>query len=103
MIIKIIGPNDTVTQPRLPTAEEIGIKHEMSQFYSLKATMEALFGHPMYMDLNETTDLRVWPEPMKKLPDATGISVKHSVKVADLTGMKPSERVLNHGHVAWHH
>jgi hypothetical protein len=96
-IIKFIGPNDTVTKPRPSTAEEIGLKHEMSQFYSLKATMEALFGHPMYMDLKETTDLAVWRKAMKKLLDAVGISVRHTVKVADPDWHEAIEKILNHG------
>jgi hypothetical protein len=39
MKIKLIGPHDKVVK-RKPTFEEIGLKHQMSQFYSLKSTME---------------------------------------------------------------
>src|SRR5260370_28767068 len=96
MKIKLIGPNDKVKK-RKPTFEEIGLKHQMSQFYSLKSTMEALFGHPMYMELKETTDLAVWRKAMKKLLDAVEISIKHSVKVADPDWHNAVESVLNQG------
>jgi hypothetical protein len=96
MKIKLIGPNDKVRK-RKPTFEEIGLKHQMSQFYSLKSTMEALFGHPMYMELKETTDLEVWRKAMKKLLDAVEVSIKHSVKVADPDWHHSIESVLNHG------
>jgi hypothetical protein len=91
MKIKLIGPNKKVKK-RKPTFEEIGLKHQMSQFYSLKSTMEALFGHPMYMELKETTDLAVWRKAMKKLLDAIEVSIRHSVKVADLIGAGTLER-----------
>jgi hypothetical protein len=96
MKVKFVGPNDKVKK-RKPTFEEIGLKHQMSQFYSLKSTMEALFGHPMYMELKETTDLAIWRKAMKKLLDAVEISIKHSVKIADPDWHKAVESVLNHG------
>jgi hypothetical protein len=96
MKVKFVGPNDKVRK-RKPTFEEIGLKHQMSQFYSLKSTMEALFDHPMYMELKETTDLAVWRSAMKKLLDAIEVSIKHSVKVADPDWHKAIESVLNHG------
>jgi hypothetical protein len=95
--IKLVGPDDQVRKLRPPTIEEIGLKHEMNQFYSLKATMEELFGRPMYMELKETTDLAVWRRAAKKLLDAVGISVKHSVKVADDDWYENIEKVLDHG------
>jgi hypothetical protein len=82
MKVKFVGPDDKVRK-RKPTFEEIGLKHQMSQFYSLKSTMEALFGQPMYMELKETTDLAVWRKAMKRLLSAVGVSIKHSVKIAD--------------------
>jgi hypothetical protein len=96
MKVKLVGPNDKVRK-RKPTADEIGLKHQMSQFYSLKSTMEALFGHPMYIELKETTDLAVWRKAMKKLLDAIEASIKHSVKVADPDWHQAIETVLIHG------
>jgi hypothetical protein len=96
MKIKLIGPHDKVVK-RKPTFEEIGLKHQMSQFYSLKSTMEALFGHPMYLELKETTDLAVWRKAMKKLLDAVEVSIKHSVKVTDPDWHHAVESVLNQG------
>jgi hypothetical protein len=40
--IRFVGAGDRVKRPQ-PTLEEIGLKPEMSQFYSLKSTMEQLF------------------------------------------------------------
>jgi hypothetical protein len=97
MKIKLVGPNDKVRKPKAHTEQEIGLKHQMSQFYSLKATMEEPFGNPMYLDLKETTDLAVWRKAMKKLLDAVGISVKHSVKVADPAWFEAIEEVLDQG------
>jgi hypothetical protein len=56
-----------------------------------------LAGHPMYMELKETTDLAVWRKAMKKLLDAVEVSIKHSVKVADPDWHHSIESVLNHG------
>jgi hypothetical protein len=95
MKIKLMGPNDKVRN-RKPTFEEIGLKHQMSQFYSLKSTMEALFGDPVYMELKETTDLEVWRKATRKLLDAVEVSIKHS-KVADADWHHSIESVLNHG------
>ena len=45
-----MGPgDDKVRKPKPPTFEDIGLKPQMSQFYALNATMEQLFGQPMYM------------------------------------------------------
>src|SRR4051812_43616213 len=94
--IRFAGPGGTMKRPR-PTFEEIGLKHQMSQFYSLKSTMEQLFGNPMYLDLKETTDFTVWRKAMKKLLSAVAVSVKASVKVADDDFYQRMERIIDEG------
>ena len=94
--VRFVGPKDTVKRPR-PTLEENGLKHQMSQFYSLKSTMEQLFGNPMYLSLKETTDFTVWRKAMKKLLSAVDVSVKASIKVADDDFYQRMERVIDKG------
>lgn len=94
--IRFVGPSDAVKRPRR-TFEEIGLKHQMSQFYSLKSTMEELFGNPMYLKLKETTDFLVWRKAMKKLLSAIAVSAKSSVKVADDDWYQRIERITEEG------
>ncbi len=95
--VKFVKPGDKVKPPRKPTYEEIGLRHQMSQFYALKSTLESLFGHPIYMDLKETTDLLVWRRAAKKLMDAIQYSVRSTILVADAHWFEHIESVLDHG------
>jgi hypothetical protein len=56
--VKFVGPDDKVRPGRQPTREEIGLRDDMSQFYSLRATLEALFGRPIYTELKERPPIR---------------------------------------------
>jgi hypothetical protein len=43
MKVEFAGPNDRIGKCR-PAFEEISLKHQISQYYSLKSAREVLFG-----------------------------------------------------------
>ncbi len=55
----------------------------MSQFYPLKATLEALLGHRVYLRLKETATLRDWTDEIQRLLRAIKIAIKSTVEIAD--------------------
>jgi len=48
----------------LPTE---GLRFDMSQFYPLKAVLEELLGHHVYLRLKETATLPDWKDVIQKL------------------------------------
>ena len=64
----------------LPTEE---LRYDMSQFYPLKAVLEELLGHRVYLRLKETATLRDWKREIQKLLRAIKIAVKSTVEIAD--------------------
>ena len=59
------------------------IRHDMSQFYPMKATLEQLFGHRCYMKLKESADLNDWKHEIKRLLRAIKVAVDTTVQIAD--------------------
>jgi hypothetical protein len=55
----------------------------MSQFYPLKAALEALLGHRDYLRLKETATLRDWKDEIQQLLSAIRIATKSTVEIAD--------------------
>jgi len=64
----------------LPTEE---LRCDMSQFYPLKAALEALLGHRVYSRLKETATLRDWKDEIQRLLRAIKIAIKSTVEIAD--------------------
>src|SRR5216683_2135203 len=64
----------------LPTEE---LCCDMSQFYPLKAALEALLGHRVYSRLKETATLRDWKDEIQRLLRAIKIAIKSTVEIAD--------------------
>jgi hypothetical protein len=64
----------------LPTEE---LRYDMSQFYSLKAVLEELLGHRVYLRLKETGTLRDWQDVLQKLLRAIELAITSSVEIAD--------------------
>jgi hypothetical protein len=95
--VKFVGPDDKVRPGRKPTRDEIGLRYAMSQFYSLKVTLEALFGRPIYMELKETANMTDWRRAAKKLLDAIALSIKHTVRVADDDWFEHMAGIIVHG------
>ena len=81
--VRFVKPGAKPPPQKKLTYEEVGLRHEMSQFYWLKATFEELFGRPMYMELKENTDLADWKNASNKLLDAIRFSIRSSVHTAD--------------------
>jgi len=64
----------------LPTEE---LRYDMSQFYPLKATLEELLGHRVYLQLKETATLRDWKDAIQRLLRAIKIAIESTVEIAD--------------------
>jgi hypothetical protein len=59
------------------------IRHDMSQYYPMKAVLEQLFGRRCYMKLKETADLKEWKVECKRLLRAVEVSIEATVEIAD--------------------
>ncbi len=64
----------------LPTEE---LRYDMSQFYPLKAALEELLGHRVYLRLKETATVRDWKDELQRLLRAIKIAIKSIVEIAD--------------------
>ncbi len=64
----------------LPTEE---LRYDMSQFYPLKAALEELLGHRVYLQLKETATFRDWKDAIQRLLRAIKIAIKSTVEIAD--------------------
>jgi len=64
----------------LPTEE---LRYDMSQFYPLKAALEELLGHRVYLRLKETATVRDWKDELQRLLRAIKIGIKSTVEIAD--------------------
>jgi hypothetical protein len=79
---------------KLPTEE---LHYDMSQFYPLKATLEELLGHRVYLRLKETATLREWTQEIQKLLRAIKIAVKSTIEVADDDWFSDIDKILELG------
>jgi hypothetical protein len=79
----------------LPTEE---LRYDMSQFYPLKAALEALLGHSVYLRLKETAPLRIWKDDIQKLLRAIKIAIRSTVETADDDWFADIESILKLGH-----
>ena len=99
-IIKItaVAPGDPRTKrKRRPTEAEIGLRYDMSQFYAMKATLEALFGHPVYMKLKETASIADWRKATTRLLDAIALAIESTITIADDEWRKDIAAEIAHG------
>jgi hypothetical protein len=77
-------PGDPVPKrARRLTRADTGLRYDMSQFYAMKDTLEALFGHPLYMKLKETAGIADWRKAIIRLLDAIALAINSTVKIAD--------------------
>lgn len=74
-----------------------GIRHDMSQFYPLKAAFEQILGKRTYRKLKETATLSDWKVETKKLLKAIELSHIETVKVADAEFYKEAKQILELG------
>ena len=62
---------------------EIGLRYDMGQFYAMKATLEALFGRPVYMKLKESAGIADWRKAIIRLLDAIALAIESTITIAD--------------------
>ena len=76
-------PGDPVARrKRRPTYEEIGLRADMNQFYGMKAVLEQVLGHPVYLRLKETATMTDWRKQTDRLLDAIALAITSTVVVA---------------------
>jgi hypothetical protein len=77
-------------------------RHDMSQFYPLKAVFEQLFGKRCYRRLKETAGLADWKAETLRLLRAIEVAVNTTVQVSDDTWREEIKSVLDLGrsHIA---
>src|SRR5579872_1574344 len=78
----------------LPTED---LRYDMSQFYPLKAALETLLGHRVYLRLKETATLRDWKDEVQKLLCAIGVAVKSTVEIAEGDWFEEIDSTLKRG------
>jgi len=60
-----------------------GLRHDLAQFYAMKATMESLFGRECFATLKEAAGLVEWKAECDRLLRATQVAVRTTVAVVD--------------------
>lgn len=61
----------------------MALRHDISQYYYLKETLEELFGRTAWIELKECTDLRRWRKYLSKALDVVLVAARATVRVAD--------------------
>jgi hypothetical protein len=80
-----------------PTYDEIGLRADQSQFYTLKALFEQLFGHPVYLNIKETASMPHWKKEVVRLLDAVEFSIKSTVVVVDDEWLRDVGIIIENG------
>ena len=75
------------------------IRHDMRQFYPLKAVFEQILGKRAYRKLKETAGLADWKVETRKLLKAIELSIAETVKVADTELYKEANQILELGRI----
>jgi len=81
--MRFVDPGPAPKRKRRLSREQSGVRHDMKQFYPMKATLEALLGHPIYLRLKETATVTDWKSALSRLLDAIHLSINSTVHVAD--------------------
>lgn len=73
------------------------LRHDISQFYELKAAVEQLLGNQAWLDLKVCTSLATWRDYVLKLIKAIRVSIEESVEVRDQAWVDSIHENLNRG------
>lgn len=73
------------------------MRHEMSEMYALKSSIEDLLGNSAWLELKETTSTTSWRRYVLKLLDAIELSVETTVLIKDEEWIQEVRSNLNHG------
>jgi len=78
------------------------LRHDLSQFYPMKAVMEQLFGRESFARLKEGATLAEWKSESRRLLKAAQVAVRINVPVADAEWHSEVRSILDlgRGHVA---
>ena len=73
------------------------LKHDISQHYALKQSLEEIFGKDAWYDLKECTSLLKWKKHLCALLTAIRISIHETVRVADPEWFEEVDALLERG------
>jgi hypothetical protein len=73
------------------------LRHDLSQFYPMKAAMEDLFGRECFAKLKETATLADWKAESRRLLKATEVAVRINVPIADAEWHHEVKAILDLG------
>lgn len=81
---EFVKPGDVVAgRKHRPTRAEIGLRYDMSQFYSMKSVLEEALGHPAYVKLKETGTMADWRTETSRLLAAIELAINSTVVLTD--------------------
>ncbi len=75
----------------------MSLRHDISQYYTLKVAIEQLLGHQAWLDLKECTSFTTWRTYILRLIEAIRVSIHESVEIKDEAWMIEVNKNLNHG------
>ena len=75
----------------------MSLRHDISQYYTLKSAIEQLLGHQAWLDLKECTSFTTWRTYILKLIEAIRVSIHESVEIKDEAWMIEVNKNLDHG------
>jgi hypothetical protein len=82
--VRFVASGDSVVQRKQRlTPAEIGLRADMAQFYAMKAVLEKVFGHTVYLKLKETATMKDWRRATIRLLDALALAIKSTVAITD--------------------
>ena len=74
-----------------------GFRHDLGQFYSMKAVMEQLFGRETFARLKESGGPAEWKTESLRLLKAFDVAIENSVAVADDEWRNEAKTILDLG------
>jgi hypothetical protein len=96
--IRFVSTGDMAAKPKKrPTYAEIGLRADMSQFYGMKAVLEELFGHPVYLRLKETAIMKEWRAETVRLLSAVAYAINSTVAIADQEWRQDISDIIRRG------
>ncbi len=67
------------------------------EYYLLKSTIQKLFGNKAWVELKDTSSLKIWKKYLTKTLDATLVSIRESIDVYDQNWLEPIEENIRIG------
>ncbi len=69
----------------------------IEKYYSLKATLEMLWGKGTYLELKHCSDLSIWKKYAERTLQASLVAIEETVQIKDEDWQKSVDCIINHG------